>query len=174
MELKTAIDFLRLAIPQEKGVWADIGAGSGIFTLALDTLLPKGSTIYAADKNPHLLYKLQLENSALVIEELDFNRPVSNQLPLLDGIVMANTLHYAEHPRPALENILKLLKPGGLFVLIEYELSTPLRPWIPYPIPFKEFEKLAAVLQLARPTELARIPSSYGHQHIYLAHTVKR
>jgi len=166
MELNTAIDFLKPAIPAEKGVWADIGAGSGIFTLALDTLLPKDSTIYAADKNPHLLYKLQLENSTLIIEELDFNRPVSSNLPLLDGIVMANTLHYAEHPLSVLDNILKLLKPGGLFVLIEYELSKPLRPWIPYPIPFQAFEKLAEATQLSQVIELARIPSSYGHQHI--------
>ena len=152
----------------------DIGAGSGLFTLALDTLLPKDSTIYAADKNPHLLYSLQLEHCKLVIEELDFNRPIANHLPLMDGIVMANTLHYADHPLTVLENILKLLKPGGLFVLIEYELSTPLKPWIPYPIPFKAFEKLAEATQLTQLIELARTPSAYGHQHIYLAKAIKK
>ena len=174
MELNTAIDFLKPAIPAEKGIWVDLGAGSGIFTLALDALLPKESTIYAADKNPHLLYKLQLKNSDLVIEELDFNRPISSELPLMDGIVMANTLHYAEDAQAVLENILQLLKPGGVFVLIEYELNTPLRPWIPYPITYRSFETLSEIVGLSQLKELARMPSAYGHQHIYLAKAIKK
>lgn len=171
MELNTAIHFIRPAIPHQRGTWADIGAGTGIFTQALDQLLAADSTIYAADKNPHLLYRLQLERCKLMIEELDFNRPYT--LPALDGIIMANTLHYAEDPLPVLNRLLTFLKPGGLFILIEYQTHRPLAPWIPYPVPFESFEQLAAATVLSRPEELTSMPSSYGHDRIYLARATK-
>ncbi len=34
-----------------KDTWADLGCGSGIFTYALASLLKKGSTIYAIDRD---------------------------------------------------------------------------------------------------------------------------
>lgn len=171
MDHQAAINFLRPAIPDEAGIWADIGAGTGTFTLALDQLLPSGSTIYAADKNPHLLYRLQLQRNRLIVEELDFNRPYV--LPQLDGILLANTLHYAEEPLPVLNRLLQFLKPGGHLVFIEYQTQQALKPWIPYPIPFEKFEALAAATALSQPEELTRIPSTYGHDWIYLAHAIK-
>jgi ubiquinone/menaquinone biosynthesis C-methylase UbiE len=172
MDLPTAINFIRPAIPGETGTWADIGAGTGIFTQAMDHLLGSGSTIYAADKNPHMLYSLQLQHSTLVVEELDFNRPYT--LPQLDGILMANTLHYAQEPLPVLQKLLGFLKPDGHFVLIEYQTKRPISPWVPYPVPLGKFTELAALTNLTIPQELARIPSAYGHDWIYLAHTSKR
>lgn len=172
MDLKTAINFIRPAIPTETGIWADIGAGTGIFTQAMDHLLGAGSTIYAADKNPHLLYSLQLQHSTLVVEELDFNRPYT--LPQLDGILMANTLHYAHDPLPVLQKLLSFLKPDGHFVLIEYQTKRPISPWVPYPVPLEKFTELAAMTNLTIPRELARIPSAYGHDWIYLAHATKQ
>lgn len=171
MDLKTAINFIRAAVLPAQGNWADIGAGSGIFTLALDQILEPGSTIYAADKNPHMLYKLQLEHCQLVIEELDFTR--NFKLPPLDGIVMANALHYAEDQQQALRKVAACLKPGGTLLLIEYETDKPLRTWIPYPIPFEKLERLAAQSGLTKPEEIGRVPSAYGHEHIYLASAVK-
>ena len=167
MELNTAIDFISPAISPTHGVWADLGAGTGIFTLALDHILEPGSTIYAADKNPHMLYKLQLAHCQLIIEELDFTRDFS--LPPMDGIVMANALHYAKDQVAALSRVVDCLKPGGTLLLIEYETERPLPTWIPYPIPFKAFESLAARTGLTRPQEISRMPSAYGHEHIYLA-----
>ncbi|MCB0630638.1 MAG: class I SAM-dependent methyltransferase [Saprospiraceae bacterium] len=172
MDLHTAIDFIRPAIPPAQGIWADIGAGTGIFTQALDHLLEPGSTIYAADKNPHMLYGLHLASSKLIVEELDFNRPYT--LPVLDGILMANTLHYAQAPVNVLDQLLEFLKPGGWFVLIEYETSRPLTPWVPYPVPLQKFVQLSAAVSLSEPKELARIPSAYGHDWIYLAQAEKR
>jgi len=36
VQLSAAINFLEPAIPKQQGRWADIGAGTGIFTQALD------------------------------------------------------------------------------------------------------------------------------------------
>lgn len=167
MQLNQAIQFLQPAIPKQKGIWADIGAGSGIFTKALDQLLAKKSTIYALDRNIRSLNNLRLENTELQVVQQDFNQKMD--LPKLDGIIMANALHYSSNPIKTLEPILDCLKPNGLFIFIEYELNTPRPPWIPYPIPFNKFKEITKNLPVSLPVELNRLPSTFGNNYIYLA-----
>lgn len=167
MQLNQAIQFLEPAIPKQKGVWADIGAGSGIFTQALDQLLGKNSTIYALDTNIQSLNNLILENAELQVVQQDFNQNMD--LPKLDGIIMANALHYSPNPIDTLKPILQCLKPSGIFIFMEYELNTPRPPWIPYPIPFKKFKEIATNLPVSVPIELNRLPSTFGNNYIYLA-----
>ena len=137
MTQQTAIHLIEKGVKKTNGTWADIGAGTGTFTLALREKLASGK-IYAVDKSPHALWRLPLKGAIPIeVMEGDFNRPFD--LPELDGIVLANTLHYAADPVIVLKNILKHLKPKGSFILVEYETSTPLPPWIPFPIPFKKY-----------------------------------
>jgi len=167
MQLNQAIQFLQPAIPNQMGVWADIGAGTGTFTQALDQLLANGSTIYALDTNVQSLNNLNLENTDLQVMQQDFNQKMD--LPKLDGILMANALHYSPTPLKTLQPIIQFLKPDGLFIFIEYELNIPRPPWIPYPIPFDKFKEIATQLPVSEPLELNRITSSYGNNYIYLA-----
>ena len=67
---------------------ADIGAGTGIFTLALDQLLAKESTIYSIDKQTTALHHLELNICTLEVITQDFDEPFD--LPQMDGIIMAN------------------------------------------------------------------------------------
>ena len=171
MTLKEAIQFIQPAIPKEKEVWADIGAGKGIFTLALDQLLLPESSIYALDKNINGLKGLRLQNAQLIVEAFDFNE--HHHLPTLDGILMANTLHYSPNPKSVLKQLLKPLRPNGTFIFIEYELNQPRGHWIPYPIPFQKFKAIAQQLPLTPPYEITRIPSVYGNNYMYLAKCLK-
>ena len=83
-----ALTLLRPAVSFPFGARAGQGAGTGMFTLALRQLLESG-TIYALDKNPHVLWSLAGGSPVeAVVLEADFTRPL--ELPLLDGIVMAN------------------------------------------------------------------------------------
>lgn len=166
MEISQAIQLIQGGIDKKQETWADIGAGTGIFSLALGALLAPGSIIYAVDKSPHALYKLpKQDNFTLIIEEGDFNQ--SLPLPALDGIIMANTLHYAENPINVLKNVLQYLKPGGIFLLIEYQTFKPLHPWIPFPLPLEKFEAIAEVCGLSIPENIGTTTSLYGHEHIY-------
>lgn len=163
-----AIAFIQSGVPSQKSLWADIGAGTGVFTLALRSLLPEKSKIYALDKSPHALWSLTQEPSVeIIIEDADFNRPLN--LPLMDGMIMANALHYSPNQAATLENILKHLKVQGHFILIEYEIDCPQPPWIPHPVPFQAFQRLAQSLGLSEPKELHRQASHYGAQYIYSA-----
>lgn len=171
MQLTQAIRFLQPAIPIEKGTWADIGAGAGIFTRALDQLLEKQSTIYAIDQNIDALQQLQLEKSQLYVASHDYNQPFT--LPKMDGVLMANALHFSAEPITVLKNVLQLLRPGGIFILIEYELTQARNPWIPHPITFAQFAKMTTQLPLSFPEKLASLPSTYGNNYMYLAKSRK-
>jgi SAM-dependent methyltransferase len=101
------------------------------------------------------------------IVEGDFNRNM--EFPMVDNILMANALHYAEDPISVLKNVLNHLKPGGQFILIEYETERAISQWVPYPIPFSCFQKIALACGLSEPIEIGKVPSTYGHEHIYAA-----
>ena len=170
MTTPEAISLIQKGIPKNAATWADIGAGTGTFTLALQEILEKG-IIYAVDKNPHALWKLPLNDPVKIeIIEGDFFKKID--LPKVDGIIMANALHYAPAPITVLKNMLTHLKPEGTFILVEYETKTPRPPWIPFPISFTHFKNIALETGLSEPIEIGRANSLYGHQHIYAAKSI--
>lgn len=167
MELREAVTLIEQGVPHDSKSWADIGAGTGIFTQALQHLLTNAQ-IYALDKNPHALYRLQREQAdAFTIVEGDFNRKMD--LPVVDGIIMANALHYAPDPVPVLQNVLSHLKSGGALILVEYDISRPVSTWVPYPVSLARFEEIAPRCGLQPPQLMARRPSRYGRGNIYAA-----
>jgi len=167
MEVKEAAELIEQGVPHDSKSWADIGAGTGIFTLALRRLLPKAQ-LYALDKNPHALYRLQGQQAdAFTIVEGDFNRPMD--LPKVEGIIMANALHYAKEPIPVLKNVLSHLEPGKPFILVEYNISRPVSTWVPYPIPINKFEEIAIPCGLSQVRLLEQRPSRFGRGNIYAA-----
>lgn len=142
MSHEEAISLIRDGIDPLTGTWADIGAGTGAFTLALRDILKKG-TVLAFDKNPHMLWRLEgSPDVAIQVIEGDFTQEFD--LPTqVKGIVMANALHYAENHLEALQNVLAHLAPGGTFILIEYDTDQPNPPYVPYPVSEKVFRPIA-------------------------------
>ena len=166
MHSEVAKQLIRFAIPGFPTIWADLGAGTGTFTQALMELLNPGSTVFAVDKSPHYLWKVPpVENIKLVIKAADFTHPLP--LPLLDGILMANALHYTPQVTNTLINALDALKTGGTLVVIEYDIERPMGPWIPYPIPLRSFQAITEDLGLSNFEIIGNIPSRYGSRKIY-------
>lgn len=102
------------------GVWADLGSGWGAFTLALADLLGPGAAIYSVDKDRGGLREQEkalqsrFPDTTVHYIAADFTRPLD--LPPLDGIVMANSLHYQRHKVPVLQLVRGYLKPGGRLI----------------------------------------------------------
>lgn len=100
--------------------WADLGCGSGTFTLALADLLQPQSIIYAIDKDAPALQQIPSHYNEVNIEKIttDF----SKQQPLfndLDGILMANSLHYIKDKNSFIKGIANYLAGNGcLFDLL--------------------------------------------------------
>jgi ubiquinone/menaquinone biosynthesis C-methylase UbiE len=165
MNHQTAKSLIEKGLHQRNGIWADIGAGTGVFTEVLRDVLEEGR-VYAIDKSPHSLWSLpKMEQPQLIIEDANFTRPMD--LPMFDGMIMANALHYTNTPIEILQNILQHLKKGGRFILVEYELATPQPPWIPFPITFEAFCELSSKVGLSFPEKIKKVPSQYGAQDIY-------
>jgi len=155
------------------GVWADLGCGDGVFTIALYTLIRPGGEIYAVDKSRRALRALEQEFARgypdAVVHSLcaDFTHPLA--LPPLDGFVMANSLHFVREKRPLLGRLAELLKPGGRFIVVEYNTGRG-NPWVPYPLDETGFLKLAAKAGLHQARVVARIPSTFlGEMYAGLA-----
>lgn len=165
MTHREAVDFIAPAISKGEQVWADLGAGSGVFARALADLLDTESTVLAVDKSSGVLQIQGIEKGAKIIsQQADFTSTID--LPQLDGILMANSLHYVFEKEKLLKHLLTFLKPGGQFLLIEYDKAIP-NPWVPYPIRAKQFQKLATKIGLENPTEVNRRLSRYGQGELY-------
>lgn len=160
-----AIEFIKQGILPTSGVWIDIGAGTGVFTRALFSLLTSGNVI-AVDKNPHALYSLRapLPLSYEIIEA-DFTKEMD--LPFADGIIMANALHYAKDQEKTLSNIIQHLRPGGTFLLIEYD-NTITNQWVPYPVPILKANKLLEDVGIIDIEVINKRKSGYGQGTMYL------
>lgn len=166
MTLHEAIDLIRKGVVPSSGTWADIGAGTGMFTLALMEILTEGK-IMALDKSPHALYKIKApDHLKLEIIDADFNRPLD--LPELDGIVMANALHYAKDHESALHHVSASLRLNGIFILVEYDTERKNEPWVPNPVSFKKFQLLCKSAGLTDPIEIGRKKSIYNDGEIYV------
>lgn len=166
---------LEPAVAGADGVWADLGCGEGVFTLLLAALLSPGSSIYAVDKNPSALQALRRTLAERQVETAvhtilaDFTQPLD--LPLLDGLLLANSLHFVKQKQPVLARLVERLIPGGRLVIIEYNTSRG-NPAVPYPLADQEFLTLVAEVGLKQPKIVARVPSTFlGEMYTGLAVT---
>jgi SAM-dependent methyltransferase len=146
------------------GVWADFGAGSGAFTLALRDVAGPEVEIIAVDRDDGSLRTLQAEmdrsfpDTRLAVLRADFTAELD--LPPLDGILSANAIHYLRDQTTLLRNWRDYLKPGGRLVIVEYDTDHGNR-WVPYPLSFASFGRVAQAAGFAAPTLIGRRPSRF-------------
>jgi SAM-dependent methyltransferase len=164
MNHRDHVNLLRRGVPTTGGVWADLGAGAGAFTLALGELVGPGAVIYAVDKDGGALRQLaqgmqaQFPGVTLHTTMADFTRPLD--LPPLDGVVMANSLHFERSKESVLQLVRGYLKPDGRLLLVEYNTDKG-NMWVPHPLSYPTWEKLVARSGFARSELLATRPSSF-------------
>lgn len=146
------------------GVWADFGAGDGAFTLALAHCLPPDSTIYAIDKDEGALTRgarrlsSQFPHVQAHSYVADFTQPLA--LPPLDGVVMANALHFLRDKQPLLRLLYGYLRRGGRLVIVEYDAERG-NQWVPYPFRYPEWARMAAAAGFTGTRQLATRPSRF-------------
>jgi ubiquinone/menaquinone biosynthesis C-methylase UbiE len=165
MDHSDHVRLLRPAALPPGGTWADLGAGSGAFTLALRELVGPEAAIYAVDKDRARLAELEKawrarfgDMRGLQTFNADFSRTID--VPPLDGVLMANSLHFFRGKRKILEHVRKLLKPDGMLLLVEYNVDSG-NPWVPYPLSLETWRRLAPQVGFGEPRLLATRPSSF-------------
>ncbi len=165
MDHSDHVNLLRPAELPSGGIWADLGAGSGAFTLALRELVGPHADIYAVDKDRRSLdqsekiHREQFGTSQnLHTVRADFTGTLS--MPPLDGIVMANSLHYVKDREKALRHVRSWLKLNGVLLLVEYNVDSG-NLWVPYPLSFETYCVLAPRAGFSEPRLLAQHPSRF-------------
>ena len=114
---------------------ADLGAGSGYFTIRLAKAVGTEGKVYAVDIQQGMLDLLQ---RAVTKEKLTNVTPVLGaaddpRLPAasLDLVLMVDVYHELSSPQTTLGHLKNALKPGGRLVLLEYRAEDPDVPILP-------------------------------------------
>ncbi len=148
----------------EQPVWADLGSGSGAFTLALAELLGDAAVIHSVDRDRAALiaqeraFRARFPATLLRVHHADFTQALD--LPALDGIVMANALHFVADKLPVVQRLRSLLRPGGRIILVEYNADRGNR-WVPYPLSYPTWATLARLAGFDRTRFLTAVPSRF-------------
>jgi ubiquinone/menaquinone biosynthesis C-methylase UbiE len=164
MNHKDHVNLLQKGIPEKGGIWADLGSGTGAFTLALADLIGPTGKIYSIDKDQRALenqakaMRTSFPSTTVEYRNADFVRQLD--LPKLDGIIMANSLHFVRHKEPVLQLIRSYLLPGGRFILVEYNTDRG-NMWVPYPLSYRTWESLSRQNGFTQTQLLSTVPSRY-------------
>jgi SAM-dependent methyltransferase len=164
MEHADHVNLLRGGVPEPGGVWADLGSGTGAFTLALADLIGPSGQIYSVDKNRDALrtqeQRMRARFPAVTVHYRIADYTKWLDLPPLDGVVMANSLHFQRDKDPVVQLVRGYLCPGGRLILVEYDTDQG-SPWVPYPLSYRTWEALASRNGFASTTLLMTRPSRF-------------
>ena len=120
LQINRVMDMLGIA--PGKNV-ADIGAGSGWFTVRAARRVTGSGTVYAVDINPEAIQyidqrakKEQLQNIKTIL-----NKPDDARLPAdsIDAVLLLKTYHEIAHPVALLRNLRSSLKPEARIGIID-------------------------------------------------------
>lgn len=156
---------------QSGGVWADIGSGTGAFTLALRDIAGEDVEIFSIDQDRQRLAD-QKETFDHLFPGTTIHFVAKNfmddlELPGLDGILAANSIHFEKDTLAVLKHLKQYLKPQGKLLVVEYNIDHG-NMWVPYPFSYPRFERLAAEAGF-RDTRLLSTISSLFLKEIYAA-----
>lgn len=174
------MDHVRLlsgGVPRgEGGTWADMGSGTGAFTLALRDLAGPQVDIWSVDRDRHALSEQRLAverafpGTRLHTMVADFTGPLD--LVPLQGIVAANSVHFVRDAVALLTRRRMLLAPSGRLILVEYDTDEGNR-WVPYPISWRSLPAVARAAGFGEPAFLSSHPSRFLRR-IYSAVLIPR
>jgi ubiquinone/menaquinone biosynthesis C-methylase UbiE len=108
---------------------ADIGAGTGYFSLRLAKRVGPEGRILATDIQPEMLAFLKNNTRAQGIQNIEaiLCTPTDAKLPegQLDLALMVDVYHELEYPEETMAQVHRALKPDGRLVLVEYRGEDP-------------------------------------------------
>jgi len=171
MRRRDAIDMLTGSGLAARGPasWADLGCGDGAFTVALASVLAPGSTIQAMDRDRSGLGQIpSVHNHVRITTHVgDFTDP---QWPFadLDGILMANSLHYVDDQAAFIRACQRRMKANRRFLIVEYDLDDA-NPWVPFPVSRTRLTALFARERQPSVMFLRSRPSVYRRSSLYSA-----
>ena len=103
---------------------ADVGAGTGFFTLMFAGEVGPQGRVYAVDISRNFIRNIERRAAANGFENVEgvVNDQASVRLPpeSVDVAFITNTYHHFEQPRAIMASLHRALRPGGTVVVIDY------------------------------------------------------
>jgi ubiquinone/menaquinone biosynthesis C-methylase UbiE len=120
---------LKAFAPPENGVVADLGAGTGFYTLALGHLVPRGK-VYAIELHKDYLSTIQnkvkeahLQNVDILWGNVEKMGGTKIRDEVADGAIASDILFQVEDKDTFINEIKRILKPGGRVLLVDWMKS---------------------------------------------------
>lgn len=111
---------------------ADVGAGTGYFSIRLARRVGPTGRVYANDVQPEMLDRIRQRSSALGLTNIEtvLGTEADPKLPAgqMDLVLMVDVYHEFSQPQRMLAAIRTSLKPDGHLVLLEYRKEDPTIP----------------------------------------------
>ena len=116
-------------VPLPGEVWAEIGAGTGFFSIPLAAHVEK---VYALDLSEKMLTLLRGNLETKHVLNVETMESAENELPLpdssVDAVLLAFVLHEAEQPEKFLAEVARITRDGGRLCIIEFTESGSFGP----------------------------------------------
>ncbi len=109
---------------------ADIGAGTGYFSIRLAHMVPQGK-VYGVDTEADMITYLRgrAQKAGLTNLEVITATPADPKLPeQVDVVMCVDVFHHLEKRTQYFEKIRTSLKPGGQVVVIDFRMDSPVGP----------------------------------------------
>ena len=107
---------------------ADVGAGSGYFTLRIAKRVPRGRVI-ATDIQPEMLAMIRERAQAAGLANVETRLVKADDAGLdahsIDLAILVDVYHELADPAAVVGGIRRALRPGGRLVLVEYRAEDP-------------------------------------------------
>jgi predicted methyltransferase len=111
---------------------ADVGAGTGLYTLIFAEKVGPQGIVYAVDIAPRFLTLINQRADDLGIDNVVsvLSRPDSITLPpgSLDAAFIADTYHYFDDPAALMKTVYDALRPGGAVYIVDFKLAEGANP----------------------------------------------
>lgn len=111
---------------------ADVGAGTGYFTIRLAKRVGPNGKVYANDVQPEMLDKIRSRSQELHLSNIEtvLGSEADPKLPAgkLDIVLLVDVYHEFSQPQRMLDAIRVSLKPDGRLILLEYRKEDPTIP----------------------------------------------
>lgn len=129
-EERTDLLLASLALAPDDVV-ADLGAGTGYFTLPIARRLP-GGRVLAVDLQPEMLGIIRERAAAEGLGNVELVQASAQDPGLppetVDWVLMVDAYHEFSHPREVMQAVFRALRAGGRVALVEYRAEDPSVP----------------------------------------------
>jgi ubiquinone/menaquinone biosynthesis C-methylase UbiE len=103
---------------------ADVGAGTGLFTMLFAEAVGPQGKVYAVDISPkflaHIASRVKRAGVKNVATVRGSDRSIELPAASVDLVFLCDTYHHFEHPKESLASIKRALRPGGALVVVDY------------------------------------------------------